>query len=108
MGWKPEDAGTMGKIIDGHPPAVMGLNKRVKSSRHEFNIMRPDPYNDCLETFRRIEEDGKMTPEIRHFAEEKMAGLKAERDAGTLKGCDFERDAEHPLMGDPKPQDDDE
>ena len=96
--------GIKGIIESGKAPGTPGLSRGPQSSTknfgHQTEILRPDPYHDCRETFRRIDRDGKMTPELRKFATEKMIHLKNQHDRGLLPKTDLDKIGGHRLEKD--------
>ncbi len=83
--------------MEGHAPAFHGRCK--PGMKHQCTVWKADPYNDCKEQFRRLENAGAMTPEMAKQAEYKLQALKAQTDSGQIKVTDFGR-VGHPLEKD--------
>jgi len=91
------------KVIEA--PGVVGLVKgpNMKKGRdgHQVSFWKPDPVKDCAIQFKAIEDAGKMTPEMRHFANIKMTKLREAEAKGKIKKVDFQKDG-HYLWGETK------
>jgi putative FmdB family regulatory protein len=86
----PECGGISNKQFGA--PILRGLNPEHK--RFEYNFNRPDPYRECLDAAKKLEESGRMTKADRRNLNIRLDGLK--RAEATRVKVDY-GEVGHPL-----------